>query len=117
MKRNHALAVQAFGFGLKCDRPGCGYKSENFELTIKTIPGLVGTPCPQCGANLLTKEDARMLVFIHRMAAITNFVLFPVMVIQQVLHVLGIKRRPKDDVLRIKSNGTGKMEMEEPHDR
>lgn len=35
-KRNRALAVQFVAWGLKCDRPGCGYQDLSLKLTRKT---------------------------------------------------------------------------------
>lgn len=38
---------------LKCDEPNC-----NVEIDCPDYgPQYIDTPCPECGANLLTKED------------------------------------------------------------
>lgn len=39
---------------LHCDAPGCGYIAPEAS---PWGPELVGTPCPACGANLLTASD------------------------------------------------------------
>lgn len=47
-------------FALFCDAPGCGHEEPVPEpKTLEEMLALVGTPCPKCGANLLTEEDAR----------------------------------------------------------
>ena len=38
---------------LKCDRHGCDHVEEVENIT----KDLIGTPCPECGANLLTEKD------------------------------------------------------------
>ena len=38
---------------LVCDAEGCDYKGDHGELRQE----LVGTPCPKCGADLLTQRD------------------------------------------------------------
>lgn len=46
-------AIERAGEFLKCDADGCDH--------IETVPvvseGLIGKPCPKCGADLLTRED------------------------------------------------------------
>lgn len=39
---------------LKCDALGCDHVGEVPAITRE----LIGTPCPKCGANLLTEADA-----------------------------------------------------------
>lgn len=38
---------------LKCDAEGCDHQHEIKAMT----EDLIGTPCPACGADLLTRED------------------------------------------------------------
>ena len=38
---------------LVCDADGCDYQGDHGELR----QDLVGTPCPKCGADLLTQRD------------------------------------------------------------
>tara|TARA_R110000850_G_scaffold109178_1_gene221946 strand:+ start:689 stop:970 length:282 start_codon:yes stop_codon:yes gene_type:complete len=38
---------------LNCDAKGCGHVEDVGEITAD----MVDTPCPVCGANLLTNED------------------------------------------------------------
>lgn len=38
---------------LKCDAPGCTHVSDVEAIT----EDMIGTPCPVCGASLLTRED------------------------------------------------------------
>ncbi|SER27903.1 hypothetical protein SAMN05216548_11476 [Faunimonas pinastri] len=46
---------------LVCDNSGCGYVAPHQKFG----PHLIGTPCPECGSDLLTREDynaaARMM--------------------------------------------------------
>ncbi len=46
-------AIQWGSIKLKCDANGC----DHVELVESINAGLVGKPCPKCGANLLTEED------------------------------------------------------------
>lgn len=39
---------------LHCDNPRCGYILPN---ALEWGPQLIGLPCPQCDANLLTRKD------------------------------------------------------------
>lgn len=46
-------------FYLLCDAPGCGHNEPKPRPeTLEQMRAYIGTPCPKCGANLLTKEDA-----------------------------------------------------------
>ncbi|MFK7942092.1 MAG: hypothetical protein AB8B85_04130 [Paracoccaceae bacterium] len=38
---------------MKCDAEGCDHR----ETVPEMVPELIGTPCPKCGANLMTQED------------------------------------------------------------
>ena len=55
--------------GLKCDAPGCDYKEKTTELTAEAIMAAIGRPCPKCGANLLTAEDAQAMLSLQAVAA------------------------------------------------
>lgn len=48
------IEITDHGSYLHCDNPQCGYDM-NFEGKIREE--LIGTPCPKCGENMLTKED------------------------------------------------------------
>lgn len=41
--------------GVKCDRPGCGFKDYSFDSS--EYAKWVNKPCPYCQHNLLTKSD------------------------------------------------------------
>lgn len=49
--------------GLKCDRPGCGYK--DMSITRSQYPSMVDAPCPKCGAPLLTKADMEAVLILE----------------------------------------------------
>jgi len=42
---------------LTCDAANCGFIFETPERDVANLHKYIGTPCPKCGANLLTKED------------------------------------------------------------
>lgn len=56
-------AVNAFVSGIKCDAKGCNYTDEfgdwgsTPEAIMATADKYLNTPCPLCGANLLTQAD------------------------------------------------------------
>jgi hypothetical protein len=115
MKRNNALVIMPISGGLKCDRPGCGYKTEGIRLTPKNVPGLIGTPCPQCGSNLLTEADAKSLMLLFRIAAVINFICFPYCVVRQILVWLRICKPGKWVRCRCsRMDGSGAMKFEKP---
>lgn len=54
--------------GLKCDKKDCDYIDNDIEISEK----LIGTNCPKCGANLLTKEAYEQVVSIKKLADCIN---------------------------------------------
>jgi hypothetical protein len=115
VKPNYALVVIPLSGVLKCDRPGCGYKTEQIKLEPKNIPSLIGTPCPQCGANLLTEADAKSLLLMFRVAAILNFVCFPLFLLRQIGVWLHLCRPPKWARCRCESmDGSGAIKFSQP---
>ena len=53
--------------GLKCDNPSCDFI--DISIAIEDYDNWLNTPCPKCGANLLTKED---LDAVKKIIALTN---------------------------------------------
>ena len=48
MKRRmcmEAIKIKNLG-GLKCDKPGCGYRNE--DIPVKDYPEWINKPCPLC---------------------------------------------------------------------
>lgn len=41
--------------GIKCDNEACDYMDA--EVDRDNYPKYIDKPCPECGSNLLTKED------------------------------------------------------------
>lgn len=64
--------------GIKCDAPGCGYENmfgdwgNTKEAIMAENDKWLNTPCPECGANLLTPEDHKMVSMLLEVADITN---------------------------------------------
>lgn len=54
--------MEKFHGRLKCDT--CGHTGEEVELT----EALVDTPCPKCGANMLTRGDYESSKLMHDLA-------------------------------------------------
>lgn len=67
-KKNFNMNVH----GIKCD--ACDYK----DMTVKMeeYPQYLDKPCPECGANLLTKADYNTLKALIRLTKVLNFI-FP----------------------------------------
>lgn len=42
---------------LQCDNSKCGYVSPSEVKDKEQLRSLIGTPCPDCGENLLTQDD------------------------------------------------------------
>lgn len=57
--KNHIIAEIS---GLKCDTPTCDYTDESIKLD--EYEAHVDTPCPKCGASLLTPGDFAKVKFI-----------------------------------------------------
>ena len=51
---NPLLKIQKIG-GVKCDEVGCGYIDK--DVSVEDYPVYLNTPCPKCGAILLTEDD------------------------------------------------------------
>ena len=65
--------VQAFTYeieGLQCDAPGCGYV--NHDAKLEDYESYVNTPCPSCGAILLTEADMRTVNIMLATAGLVN---------------------------------------------
>ena len=59
---------------LKCDADGCGHEETIDEIKASHI----GTPCPKCGANLLTEEDYKNSLRLLAIARCINEIVGPV---------------------------------------
>jgi len=46
--------------GIKCDNPKCDYRDDS--VNRDNYPEYVDKPCPECGSNLLTKEDYEAVI-------------------------------------------------------
>jgi len=74
-------AIEWAGQSLKCDAAGCDHVEPVPEITAD----LIGTPCPKCGANLLTEEDHAAGLEIQAMVALINEAIGPVDVPDEVV--------------------------------
>ena len=61
--------------GIKCDAEGCDYKDEfgswgtTPEEVLAVKDQYLNKPCPKCGANLLTEEDANTIITLVNLVA------------------------------------------------
>ena len=53
--------------GIKCDNPDCDFRDDTVQS--QNYKSWLNKPCPQCGANLLTEADLKV---VKRMIGITN---------------------------------------------
>lgn len=61
--------------GIKCDNPNCDYQDDLVEFhDYKTW---LNKPCPQCGANLLTKADLKTVKIMIGLTNLINCILRP----------------------------------------
>lgn len=58
--------------GLKCDNPECDYKDDTID--VSDYKYFINCPCPQCGCNLLTKEDYKSSVRVLRAIKFINLI-------------------------------------------
>lgn len=67
-------ALEFTGGGLKCDNPDCDFV--DMSIPINDYKKWVNAPCPKCGANLLTKQDYRLVKLFRGIARTVNFIYF-----------------------------------------
>lgn len=77
--KNDEMQKLSDGFQLICDAPGCGHAERVGPLR----PSLIGTRCPKCGSDMLTRED-----YFAAVRCVGTL---------RLLTVLGLARAPKDD--------------------
>ena len=70
--------------GLKCDKPGCGWR--DLKATLNDALADPDRKCPDCGSALLSKEDIKNVHILQLFAICVN--LWAV-----VQHFLGIKTK------------------------
>ena len=99
MKTEPAVILKVSG--LKCDSKGCGFVDPTVKLTLATLKKNTNRPCPKCGANLLTPEDALATALIISTAKLVNSLTAPLS-----------GKRQKREHYRVKMNGTGKVKFE-----
>lgn len=111
---NPLLAIQLQAHGLKCDAPGCNHHDPRPTLTDFSIADNIGRPCPQCGANLLTHQDAAMLFRMKRWVCWINIVAFPFMVLCLPITLWKRLRRTHTEPFHCHMNGTGSVRIQKP---
>lgn len=52
-------AIEATIVGLKCDAEGCDYRNDDIPCDEYEL--WIDTPCPECGASLLTQADFELV--------------------------------------------------------
>ena len=63
-------AIEASIKGLKCDAFDCDYS--DMEIDVEEYSKYVDAPCPDCGANLLTKADYELVKSIMEITDVIN---------------------------------------------
>ena len=91
--------VQISISGIKCD--SCDYR--NAEVPVEDYPKWVNKPCPNCGANLLTKEDYVATMHLMNIIDLFNEVMSPL--------TESIPEVPEEKKLRysVEFDGTGNV--------
>jgi len=97
-------AITLKASGIKCDAEGCDYLNDT--VSFHDYGKWLNRPCPKCGSNLLTQADLTTLNRIMKFVRFANFILFPWAILSW---IIGSSRIG----LRIKMNGTGKIETED----
>ena len=95
--------------GIQCDAPGCDYhESEgDWGSTAEEVEAAslkyLNTPCPKCGAPLLTQEDHEAVMSMFALAPIVKEV-------EEKLYPDGV---PEDQIVRLdlNMNGSGNIEL------
>lgn len=76
LPRKKIIDYDASNIGeLHCDAPGCGYVSPE---ALPWGEGLIGLPCPKCGANLLTRADYSRTERMMRVVDFLNRIFGPI---------------------------------------
>lgn len=98
--------VKLAGNGLKCDAQGCTYSNQ--EVQMDDMEKWIGSPCPACGASLLTTEDFTAILILRLAVEMTNSILG------------SIEDGDNIQAFTVKMNGTGQVIIEprqEPEER
>ena len=84
--------------GIKCDAEGCNYRDDT--VNVDDYSEYLNTPCPVCGANLLTQEDFDTVARLFEMV--------------DVLKGMGLSGKKVKDSKKVKlnMNGTGNVDFE-----
>lgn len=94
-----ARPVEIVSIELKCDAPGC----DHIETIEAISPGLVGKPCPKCGASLLTEDDLKSGLMIEALASLVNGMVGNVEPSGEVMHV-GINPHNGDWNIKVRAH-------------
>jgi len=86
--------------GIMCDNSACNYRDDSVQ--VSEYKDWLNKPCPQCGANLLTKADFKNIRKLIGLKRIINF-LFP------------WQRKPRstDVCFSVKMDGSGNMDIQQ----
>ena len=86
--------------GIKCDAPSCDYRDDD---AVFDADKYLNSPCPKCGASLLTQEDYDAIKLWQGVALIVNTLYKP-------------PANAEYAKVSVKMDGTGKMLIEFPGD-
>lgn len=59
--------------GIKCDAPGCGWSDMSVEMDMRDYgKAWLNAPCPECGSNLYTEADYKLVKRLKRSERVIN---------------------------------------------
>jgi len=111
MKRNPFLAIELTASGLKCDAPSCDFRQEGIRLTYDAIIANTGRPCPKCGANLLTEDDAQALITLRKVIIGINIVALPFMLLILPITLIRMLGKTRGPAYRLFMDGSGYIKL------
>lgn len=99
--QRNLLAIYGGAGGLKCDAVGCHWRDDT--ILEKNYRKHVNQNCPDCGANILTEWDYKMVRRMHIVVIVVNVAAFIPLC---VLRLLGVKPKLREFGVYARGNDT-----------